>query len=309
MAGEFSNGLKIYGIEQHELPLVQFSLTIKGGQLFDDFEKLGVANIMTDILMEGTKNKTPLELEEAIDDLGASINMYTGRESIFISANCLASKFADVYSLVEEILLEPRWDEKEFDRIKRQTIESINQAKANPNAIARNTFNKLVYGDKHTFGYPTSGTKESVEAITIDDLKAFYQNYFSPSLTHIAIAGDIPQAQALQTFRSLEEKWAAKDVALPEFPLPEPQDKGRCIFCGCSQCQAVGYQYRVSGLGYTDPDYYPASVMNYKLGGSFNSVVNMILREEKGYTYGARSGFSASCIPGTFHGFIAYNPV
>jgi len=296
----FSNGIKVYGIEQRELPLVQFSLTIKGGQLFDDFEKLGVANIMTDILMEGTKNKTPLELEEAIDDLGASINMYTGRESIFINANCLASKFTDVYSLVEEILLEPRWDEKEFSRIKRETIESINQAKANPRVIASNTFYKLIYGNNHTFGYPTSGTNESVEAITIDDLKTYYQDYFSPSLSHLAIAGDISQAQAVEAFKSLEENWAAKDVALPEYQLPKPQDKAAVYFVDVPGARQSVINIGYLGLGYTDPDYYPATVMNYKLGGSFNSVVNMILREEKGYTYGARSGFSGSFIPGTF---------
>jgi zinc protease len=297
---QFSNGMKILGIEQRELPLVQFSLTIKGGQLLDDFEKLGVANLMTDILMEGTQNKTPLELEEAIDDLGARINMYTGRESINVSANCLASKFSDVYSLVEEILLQPRWDEKELERIKRQTIESINQAKANPNAIARNTFYRLVYGDKHTYGYPTAGTKESVEAITMDDLKAYYQNYFSPSLTHVAIVGDISQAQAVQTFKSLEEKWAVKEVAIPEYPLPEPADKAKVYFVDMPGARQSVINIGYLGLAYTDPDYYPAYVMNYKLGGSFNSVVNMILREEKGYTYGARSSFSGSRIPGTF---------
>lgn len=297
---QFSNGLKIYGIEQRELPLVQFSLTLKGGQLFDDFDKVGVANLITDIMMEGTKNKTPLELEEAIEDLGARITMYTGRESISISANCLASKFKEVYNLVEEILLEPRWDDKELERIKRQTQASITQAKANPNAIARNTFYRLIYGDKHIFGYPTSGTEESVAAITMDDLKAYYDNYLSPTLTHIAIVGDITQAQAVQAFRSLEEKWAAKDVTIPEFPLPEKPEQAKVYFVDMPGARQSVINIGYLGLSYTDPDYYPAYVMNYKLGGSFNSVVNMILREEKGYTYGARSGFSGFNIPGPF---------
>ncbi|MDZ7625702.1 MAG: insulinase family protein [Ignavibacteriaceae bacterium] len=117
---ELSNGLRVYGIEQNELPLINFSITIKGGLMLDDINKVGVANLMSDIMMEGTKTKTPVELEEAIDDLGASINMYTTKESIVIDANCLASKFYDVYGLVEEILFEPRWDEKEFERIQKR---------------------------------------------------------------------------------------------------------------------------------------------------------------------------------------------
>ncbi|MFQ6037832.1 MAG: M16 family metallopeptidase [Candidatus Aminicenantales bacterium] len=295
-----ANGLRLYGIEHKELPLVQFSLKIKGGQLLDELDKVGVANLVSDLMMEGTKTKTPVELEEAIDDLGANIFMYTGRESITISANCLASKFHDVYRLVEEILLEPRWDEKEFERIKKETIETINRNMANPSAVSYNVFHRLVYGDKHIFSRPIYGTKESVEAITIDDLKAYYEKYFSPSVSHVAIVGDISQQDAVETFRSLEEKWPAREIAFPEYELPSPLEKPVVYFVDFPGArQSV---IRIGGLSLraTDPDYYPAYVMNYKLGGSFNSIVNMILREEKGYTYGARTGFSGYLNPGTF---------
>lgn len=297
---QLDNGLKLYGIEHRELPLVQFSLTIRGGQLLDDFNRIGVANLMSDIMMEGTKNKTPVELEEAIDELGARIYMFTGRESIGISANCLTSKFPEVYKLVEEILLEPRWDEKEFKRIKRETLETIHRNKANPNSISFNVFNRLVYGEKHIFGYSTLGTQESVEAISLENLKNYYKNYFSPSLIHITIVGDISKKQAVQTFEALEEKWAAMDVAIPEYPIPAPRTKAGVYFVDVPNAKQSIIRIGNLGLAYTESDYYPAYVMNYKLGGSFNSIVNMILREEKGYTYGARTGFSGSRIPGTF---------
>src|SRR5690606_40205757 len=116
---QLDNQLKVYGIEQTELPLVNFSLVIEGGHLLDDLQsKNGVANLMTDILMEGTANKTPAELEEAIDMLGANINMYTTNESIVIRGNTLKRNFEETMDLVEEILLEPRWDEEELARIK-----------------------------------------------------------------------------------------------------------------------------------------------------------------------------------------------
>ncbi|MDH5466831.1 MAG: insulinase family protein [Candidatus Aminicenantes bacterium] len=300
---ELANGIRMFGIEHTELPLVQFSLIIKGGQLLDDMGKVGVANLITDMMMEGTKNKTPIELEEAIDELGANIYMYTGREAITVSVNCLSSKFSDVYKLVEEILLEPRWDEKEFARVKKLTIENINRSKVNPTAVSLNVFNKLVYGDKHIFSNPTLGTMESVEAITIDDLKVFYENSFSPSITYVAVVGNISQEEAVNTFKSLEEKWAAKEVAFPEFELPSPLEKPRVYFV-----DIPGARQSVINIGYlsmpaTDPDYYPAYVMNYKLGGSFNGFVNLVLREEKGYTYGARTGFSGYLNPGTFSAF------
>ena len=297
---ELSNGIKIYGIEHTELPLVQFSMTIKGGQLLDDMDKVGVANLITDMLMEGTKNKTPIELEEAIDELGANIRMYTGREAVTLSVNCLRSKLDDVYTLVEEILLEPRWDEKEFDRVKNQTIENINRSKVNPSAVARNVFNKLVYGDKHIFSAPTLGTMESVDAITIDDLKAYYAKNFSPSITHVAIVGNISKMDAVNTFKALEEKWEAKDVAFPEFEVPSPPEKPMVCFVDIPGARQSVINIGNLAMPATDSDYYPAYVMNYKLGGSFNGFVNLVLREEKGYTYGARTGFSGTLQPGTF---------
>jgi zinc protease len=300
---ELANGLKIYGIEQKELPLVQFSLTIKGGQLLDDMAKVGVANLVTDMMMEGTKNKTPIELEEAIDETGANIYMYTGRESITIRVNCLASRFDKVYRLVEEILLEPRWDEKEFGRVKKQTIENINRSKVNPTFVARDVFNKIVYGDKHIFSVSTLGTTESVESITIDDLKAYYDKSFSPSVAYIAIVGNISHETAVNAFKSLEATWAAKDVVFPEYQLPASPEKPAVYFVDFPGARQSVINIGNLSLPATDPDYYPAYVMNYKLGGSFNGFVNLVLREEKGYTYGARTGFSGYLNSGTFSAF------
>jgi zinc protease len=263
-------------------------------------DKVGVANLITDMMMEGTKNKTPIELEEAIEELGANIYMYTSREAIIVNVNCLTSKLNDVYQLVEEILLEPRWDEKEFPRVKKQTIENINRSKVRPTSVASSVFSKLVYGSNHIFSIPTLGTAESVDAITIDDLKAYYEKNFSPSITHVAIVGNISQPDAVNLFKPLEEKWAAKDVAFPEFELPAPLEKSKVYFVDFPGArQSVIYIGNLA-MPASDPDYYPAYVMNYKLGGSFNGFVNLILREEKGYTYGARTEFSGSLQPGTF---------
>jgi len=296
----YANGLKVFGIEQHELPLVQFSLTLRGGQQLDDLDKVGVANLVSDLMLEGTAQRTPLELEEAIDRLGARISMYTNSEAITLQANGLKSKAGDIYALVEEILLQPRWDETEFSRIRDETLESINRRRVNPGAVASEVYGRLVYGPDHILGYPTIGSAGSVSAITTDDLKAYYAANFSPSVSFIAVAGDITQDEAVELFRPLEEKWQAKDVQFPAYAAPAPQARTAVYFVdmpGAKQSQlSVGHV----GPARTDPDFYAATVMNYQLGGSFNGVLNMILREEKGYTYGARSGFSGTNFPGTF---------
>jgi zinc protease len=295
-----TNEMKVLGIEQTELPLVNFSLVIDGGHLLDSFDKNGVANLMTDIMMEGTATKTPQELEEAIEMLGASIRMFTGSESITISGNTLVRNFDKTMDLVEEILLEPRWDEKELERIKLSTINSIKRSAANPNFVANNVRNKVLYGDKHIFSYPTSGTEASVQAITMDDLKAFYENNFSPSVSRFHIVGNINQEQSLKVLGDLETKWAAKEVTIPTYPLPEARDKASLYFVDIPNAKQSVINIGYLSMASTDPDFFPATVMNYKLGGSFSGNVNLILREEKGYTYGAGTRFSGTKIPGTF---------
>ena len=295
-----SNGMEVYGIEQNEIPTVNFSLVIEGGHLLDDKDKNGVANLMTDIMMEGTANKTPEQLEEEIEMLGASINMYTTKESIVVSGNTLVRNFDETMKLVEEILLEPRWDEEEFGRIKTKTINDIKRSESNPNTVANNVYNKLLYGEDHIFSLPTTGTVESVEAITIEDLKQFYNQNFSPSISTFHIVGKIDRDKTLKNLSRLEKRWETKEVTIPEYPIANTRDKASLYFVDIPDAKQSVINIGYIALPRTDPDFYPAEVMNYKLGGSFSGNVNLILREEKGYTYGARTGFNGSKIPGTF---------
>lgn len=294
------NDMKVLGIEQTELPIVNFSIVLEGGHLLDDINKNGVANLMTDILMEGTATKTPEELEEEIEMLGASIRMFTGDEAITISGNTLVRNFDATMKLVEEILLNPRWDEEELARIKTSTINSINRSSANPNVVANNISNKILYGKDHIFAYPASGTAASVESITMQDLKDFYAKNFSPSVAKFHIVGNIKKDKVVEVLASLEENWKPKEVTIPTYTLNTERDKSSLYFVDIPDSKQSVINIGYLSMAKTDPDYFPATVMNYKLGGSFSGNVNLILREEKGYTYGARTGFSGSKIPGTF---------
>ncbi|MCX7610072.1 MAG: insulinase family protein [Ignavibacterium sp.] len=297
---ELRNGIKVYGIEYKELPLVDFQIEIKGGLILDNKDKVGTANLLARLLMQGTKNKTPIELENAIEELGASINVYATSEAIVIQGNCLASKYNEVIKLVEEILLEPRWDEKEFERLKKETLESIRRSKSNPSVTATNTFIKLIYGSEHILSNSVLGNQESVSSITIDDLKNYYSNNFSPNISSFLFVGNLPQDVVLNSLKNLESKWLKKDVQIPEIKQPQMPDKAQVYFIDFPDAKQSEIRIGHIGPSLKDEDYFKAYVMNYKLGGAFNGIVNMILREEKGYTYGARTGFDGTSTTGYF---------
>jgi zinc protease len=184
---ESDNGIKVLGIEHNELPLVDFQITIKGGLLLDDINKVGSANLVSRMLMQGTKNKSPLELEQAIEDLGSNISVGVNNEATIIRVNCLSTKFTETVKLVKEILFEPRWDEKEFTRLKQEIIESIKRSKTSPSSIATTVFTKIIFGDENILSKNIIGTEESVSSITIDDLKNYYRKGFAPQNASIAI--------------------------------------------------------------------------------------------------------------------------
>lgn len=298
--GKASNGMNIWGIKHAEVPLVRYSLIMEGGHLQDPGNKSGVASFLADMLTEGTATKTPEELEEAIELLGANINVNAGTDKITVNVNCLSRNFEETLALVEEILLKPRWDEGQFNLIKSRKINEMKRSMASPAYLGALSFYKIIYGENSILGVPAGGTIESVESITMQDLKDFYNSNFSPSVAKMQVAGSIDKEEVMNALASLSENWKSKkvDLKIPKKPLPP--EKGGIYFVDVPGAkQSVIYVGNAS-VARTDKDYFPATVMNYKLGGSFNGILNMILREEKGFTYGARSGFSGYKYHGNF---------
>jgi zinc protease len=298
--GKLTNSLRVYGIDNDELPLVQFNIVLKGGHYLDPLDKSGTAYLVAELMMEGTKNKTPLELEEEIEKLGAYISINASATDITVSVNTLERTYEKSLALVEEILLEPRWDAEEFEMSKSRLQNRLIRAKADPGALARDEFMKLVYGPEHIFSIDRQGNEKSVASITLDDLKAYYAANFSPAAASFQVAGDINQEKVMASLKSLGKKWKGKEVAFPEYALPAAPAESKIYFIDVPGAKQSVINIGALGLSRNDKDYYPAFVMNQKLGGSFNSNVNLVLREEKGFTYGARTSFSGSYIPGTF---------
>ena len=298
--GSLGNGMKLFGITQKELPLIQYSIIIPGGHLLDNISKPGVANLMATLLNDGTKNKTPEQLEEAIRLLGASISIGGGAENITVRVSTLSRNFDKTLSLVEEMLFEPRWDEEQFGLEKSRIVNTLKRNKANPNYVANNTLYKLIFGENNLLSVEPSGTEESVNSITMDDLKNYYSKNFSPSQAKFIIAGDADQDKVKKALAGIEAKWPSKEVAIPPVAIPESPAKSQIYFVDVPGAKQSVIFIGCPSIMRTNPEYYPAYVTNYKLGGSFNGLFNLILREEKGFTYGARSGFTGAKNYGTF---------
>ena len=298
---KLGNGLRVYGIQNTEVPLVQFEIVIDGGQLLDDMNKVGVANMMARMMTQGTKNKTPQELEEAIDQLGSAINVFASTEDVRISVNTLAKNYDATLALVEEILFEPRWDAKEFDLVKQSVKSQIQQQRANPNAVATAQFNKLVFGDANMRSRSILGTAATVDSITLDDLKAFYTKNISPSVARMHVVGAIDRAKVVSSLKGINSRWAAKNVVIPVYKLPEAPAKAQVYFYDVPNAAQSVLRFGYPALAATNADFYPATVANYILGGGgFASQLTQQLREGKGYTYGINSGFAGSRDSGTF---------
>ena len=202
-----NNGLNLYGTKNSEVPLVQLTINIDGGMLFDDINKVGVANLTAELMNKGTANKTPKQLEEAINKLGASIYIYATQNAIKVSASTLARNYQATIDLVTEMLLEPRWDETEFNLTKQGIVSQIKQQQTNPGQLANNQMNKLIYGEQHILSNNLLGSSNSVDAITMADLRKFYKTKLSPSLANVHIVGDVDEKAVINSFANLESKW------------------------------------------------------------------------------------------------------
>lgn len=295
------SGMKVMGITNTEVPVVQFSLEMKGGQLLESPEKAGVSNMLANMMTKGTAKKTPAELEEAIELLGASIYVNASEEKITISGNTLAKNYAETMKLVKEILLEPRWDKNEFELVKQQTLSRLKEEKGDPNAIAQNQFKKLIYGENSILSYNELGTPKTVGNLNIEDLKNYYEEKLSPLAATFLAVGAIEKSEAVNSVKAISANWAPKNINFPEIPEFELPEKSKVYFYDVPGAKQSVFAFGAPALSAKNEDFYPAEVMNYRLGGGgFASRLTQELREGKGYTYGIRSRFADKSYIGPF---------
>ncbi|WP_420580761.1 M16 family metallopeptidase [Reichenbachiella sp.] len=299
-SAELSNGLKLLGIENNEVPVIDFNFVIKGGQVLETPQNLGAANLVAGLLTKGTANKTPQELEHQIELLGATLNISAQKESIRITGSALAKNFKETIALVEEILVSPRWDNKELALYKQEVISWIQQDAASPGRLADNQFDSLFYGREHILSNNLFGQAASIENMSMEQLKAYYE-LLSPSNTVMHVVGDVSESSAQEAVRSLAKNWPAKAVAIPETPELNIPNNSTVFFYDVPNAKQSHLRLGYPSLSSKDEDYFPAQVMNYLLGASgFASRLTQELREAKGYTYHADSEFQGGLDKGPF---------
>lgn len=299
--GEWTNGIQLIGTKTEEIPAVSLRLELHGGQLYDPPGKSGLGSLTAALLNEATEDHSAPEMAAELEKLGSSISISSGEQSTVVSLWSLTKNLAPTLDLLEEKLFRSAFAQEDFERLKKQAIESTKAREQQPQGMASLAFNTLLHGQGHILTPPSSGWPETLEAITLDDIKAHYNTYYVPDHAELVVVGDLdrPTAEGMLGFL---RKWKPKGIAKVDIPgLPAVQQTTVHIMDkpGAPQSEIrMGYP---TDLRY-DPTgtYYKAQLLNYPLGGAFNSRINLNLREDKGYTYGARSGFNSDHSTGFF---------
>ncbi len=304
---KLSNGMGVYGMGNYEIPIVNFNITINGGHYLDPLEKPGIASLLTDLLMEGTASKNAAELEEAIGLLGASINTSSSTEEIIISASCLAKNFEKTLALVEEILLEPKWDEKDLEKLKAELKTTLKGREARTTSIAFLNLYKLLYGDKHIRSTSGLGDLKSVESITMTDVKSVYSK-LSSKAANFHIVGAIENERVMKALQGLNEKWnTSADINIPKYESPkENAHAGKIYFIDVPGSKQSTIFIGKLTVPSSHSDYRKLQFANEVLGAGSSGMLTQTLRIEKGYTYGASSFLrdAKETVP-----FVAYSSV
>ncbi|GAA4316929.1 pitrilysin family protein [Flaviaesturariibacter amylovorans] len=300
---DLAGGLRAIGTFNDEAPTVAISLFLPGGHLLQakDLSKAGLASMVASMMNEDTKNYTAEQMSMELQKLGASINVSSGLNGITINVQTLKQNIDPVLTLLQERLFSPKFTETAFSRIKNQRIQGFKQMKSQPAMVADAVFAKVNYGPNHILGVSESGTEETINNISLADVEAYYNNFISSQGARLVVVGDIRQEEALQKFAFLN-KLPNKKIDLPKVDPAPAVDKTKVYLVdvpkGAQTEFRVGY---ATGIKWdATGDYYRASLANYALGGNFNSRVNLNLREDKGWTYGARSTFNANPVSGEF---------
>ncbi len=300
---KLDNGLRVMGNRNTEIPTVTALLTIRGGHRLEQLNRnqAGIASLTAALMNEGTEKYTSEQFSSELDKLGSTIRVGAGDDNTTVYVQTLTKNLPATMKLLEQRLLHPRFDQADFDRLKKQTLEGIANQVTQPVVIANNTFDRLVYNPADIMSVPASGSAATVTSITLDDVKKFYNDYYAPNVSYLVATGDVDQATLTNQLGFLKG-WQQKQISLPAGEMATQPDKTRIYFVnkdGAAQSEIrVGY---LTPLTYdATGDYYRAYLSNYLLGGAFNSRINLNLREDKGYTYGARSGFQGSRYAGPY---------
>ena len=285
------NGMNVILVQRKGVPTIVGNLVVNAGFATDALSKAGLASLAMDLLDEGTKNLSSLEISEKLQLLGASLNTYASLDVSSVRFTTLKQTFDPTLDIFADILLNPSFSQKEFERLKKEHLDNILQEQAEPFGMAIRVFPGILYGPGHPYSNPLSGSgfKSTVEVITLDEIRRYYNDWFKPNNSTLIIVGDVEMASLISTLETKLSAW--KKGSVPKNAVtqikPIPGKKIYLIDRPESAQSVILAGYLIGSYGQV---FQPAlTALNNILGGDFISRLNMNLREDKHWSYGAGS--------------------
>lgn len=294
------NGLRLMVVERHKLPIADFVLVVPTGATANPANQAGVAGLAADMLTEGTTTRTALQIADQIGFLGIALGAESGWDATTVSLTTPTAQLDSALALFADVSLHPTFPATEWKRIKEERLTSLLQIKDRGPSIANRVFPAVLYGQNNPYGRPASGTEASVGAMTDADVRAFYTAHFLPNQATLIAVGDVTAADLERRIGALFGGWAKGNETMATVPTPQVAAPTTIYLVDKPGAAQSSFRIGSVGVARSTPDYFPLQVMNTALGGSFTSRLNQELREVKGYTYGAFSGFEMRRAAGPF---------
>lgn len=301
---DLPNGIRMIGTENTEVPTVTITISMPGGHLLQakDTSKIGLTSLFASMMNEDTKQHSAEQMSMELQKLGSTINVSGGIDDISFTVQTLKSNLDQTLALLQEKIFAPAFKEATFKRLQRQRLEGLKQAKSQPAAVASDVINKINFGETHILGMNPSGTESTIKNISLQDIENFYASNLTSQKTKVVIVGDVKESEILPKLGFLD-KLPNKKIDIPAVAAkPKEVDKSRVFVVDIPK--AAQTEFRVgyaTGLKYdATGEFYKTGLMNFALGGGFNGRVNINLREDKGWTYGARTNFDGGEYTGDF---------
>jgi zinc protease len=286
------NGLPVILAESHKLPLVSVDLIVKTGSSANAKDKAGLASLVANLLDEGTKRRTATQIANEVAQIGATLNTYATWDASAVSLSTLSENLDRGVDVWADVLLNPAFAEDELRRVVDNLVSSLAQRKDYPPIVAGQVFARALWGERHPFGWPDSGTEASIKALDRADVRRFYDAFYVPNNAVLVVAGDVTEKDVHSKIEPLLAKWKAKKVPSIKLPKVEAPEKPRIVLVDKAGAPQSSIRIGLPGIERKNPDYFRALVTNQILGGGFKRLA-LNLRETKGWTYGVGSQFDA----------------
>ncbi len=288
-SAKLDNGMQVFVVERPELPKVAVTLEVKAGGVDDPAGKEGLADLAAQTIKRGTKTRKALEIEDALGDLGTSVDGYADLERSSLFFEVLKRNLAPALAIFADVVRNPVFPEEEVDREKKKRLDALAQENNNPNAVAFRVGPMLAFGTDHPYGRPVRGLPATVKQLAREDFVRYHETYWKPAGSALVFVGDITLAEAAELARQSFGGWSGAAPPPVSIPQPRPLGPGKVFLIDRQNAPQTVVMQILPGPKRKSPDYYPLNLADAVWGGAASARLGTNIREEKGYSYGVFS--------------------